>query len=70
MQRTVKNKGSKTLMDKTKSIIVNMPEYMPEFKPGYGKGKTAAIICMTKYISLSSKLISTKTYEALKNFFI
>ena len=70
MQRVRKNEGSKTLMDKTKEIKVNMPDFMPEFKPGYGKGKTAAIICMTKYISLSSKLISTKTYEALKNFLI
>lgn len=38
--------------------------------PGSGKGKTAVIICFTKYISLSSKLISTKTYEALKNFLL
>ena len=70
MQKVRKNVGSKTLMDKTKEIKVNIPDFMPEFKPGYGKGKTAAIICMTKYISLSSKLISTKTYEALKNFLI
>lgn len=50
-------------------------EFVPieEFKelvPGSGKGKTAVIICFTKYISLSSKLISTKTYEALKNFLL
>lgn len=70
MKRERKNAGSSTLMDKSGNIIVNMPEFMSEFKPGYGKGKTAAIICMTKYISLSSKLISTKTYEALKNFLI
>lgn len=38
--------------------------------PGYGKGKTAAVICMTKYISLSSKLISTKTYEVIKRYLI
>ena len=70
MKKDRKNAGSKTLLDKSKQINVNMPDYMPEFKPGYGKGKTAAIICMTKYISLSSKLIATKTYEALKNFLI
>lgn len=70
MKKERKNEGSKTLLDKTKKIVVNMPDFMPEFKQGYGKGKTAAIICMTKYISLSSKLISTKTYEALKNFLI
>lgn len=57
MKRERKNAGSSTLMDKSGNIIVNMPEFMSEFKPGYGKGKTAAIICMTKYISLSSKLI-------------
>ena len=38
--------------------------------PGFGKGKTAAVICMTKYISLSSKLISTKTYEIIKRYLI
>ena len=70
MKKDRKNAGSKTLLDKSKQIHVNMPDYMPEFKPGYGKGKTAAIICMTKYISLSSKLITTNTYEALKNFLI
>lgn len=57
-------------MDKTKEIYVNMPDFMSEFKPGYGKGKTAAIICMTKYISLTSKLIVTKTYEAIKNILL
>lgn len=50
-------------------------EFVPieEFKelvPGSGKGKTAVIICFTKYISLSSKLISTKTYESIKNFLL
>lgn len=70
MQRVRKNTGSKTLMDKSKNIHVNIPDLKSDFKPGYGKGKTAAIICMTKYISLSSKLISTKTYEALKNFLL
>lgn len=70
MQRVRKNTGSKTLMDKSKNIKVNIPDLKEDFKPGYGKGKTAAIICMTKYISLSSKLISTKTYEALKNFLL
>ena len=59
MKKDRKNAGSKTLLDKSKQIHVNMPDYMPEFKPGYGKRKTAAIICMTKYISLSSKLIAT-----------
>ena len=33
MQRVRKNEGSKTLMDKTKEIKVNMPDFMPEFKP-------------------------------------
>ena len=40
MQKVRKNVGSKTLMDKTKEIKVNIPDFMPEFKPGYGKGKT------------------------------
>lgn len=36
--------------------------------PGYGTGKVAAVICLTKYISLSSKLASTKTYEIIKRY--
>lgn len=66
-KRNVRNTPKKF---KETELQVNIPEFYDGLKPGSGKGKTAAIICMTKYISLSSKLISTKTYETLKNFLL
>lgn len=35
---------------------------------GYGKGKTAGIVCLTRYISLTSKLVVQKTYEIIKRY--